>query len=1064
MEDVNYGEQEDKKNTNVEDTPFVTNGLTSIIRTPGSQRIDSCSLVTAGMAATVDIVTIILLNTFICAVLGSTPRITPPSHYSVREDTAINTKLFTLTAIDGDNDHIAIAYVHGNQVPPLVRFVQTVNDPGRASADVFLNDKLDTDGQSSQRFIFFTLNDGHTSREHQITLDLIDVNDISPEFHGEPYRAKVQEDASIGSLVYSQISTTDLDTGYGGQVNYSMEPTSQSVAMQNAAKKTFQINSSSGVITLTGTLDYETTPFYQFNITATDKGSPPLSSSAILVIEVMDVQDSPPFFQGLPYMPTIPEGVPLGYSVLTVRAQDGDLGVPNQIKFTLEPDDDNCSRLFNIDATTGVITVSGVLDRDAGPVYTANGVCSVDVTAFEVNNGTPQPRNTSTSTPMTITVLDGNDNAPVFSESHYSGTVEENSALGIPITTHDPIHVSDLDQGKNAEMSITLLNPDGSENTYFEPLPSTVLSGGNILIRVVNNSLLDYEARQAIQFVIVAREKYTKENHSSNVTVTVNITNMNDNTPVFTDSSYTFSIPENSDNGTAVGQIQATDDDLGDFGILTYRLLRGDGKFTINDKTGEVITSARNEELDRERKSLYYMMCGVTDGGGRRTTTGVTVTLTDVNDNAPVFSEPSYQTTVRENTGRFNPPVIVKSTDTDVGNNSVIRYRLEDFSDKMSFTKNFSINTTSGEITLTGPLDYESLGISFGGDIQLAVVAYDLGDPPQESNVTFTVNFQDANDLHPRFNMTNYNASIYENSTAGQHVVTVSAEDKDGTSPNNEVFFQVGSDRFNVNTSTGEITVSQTATFDHDITDSYDLVVVVRDGGQPQNSASATVHIAILDVNNKPPSFDVSGYTASVSEHTAQGTVIQNCTASDTDEDSLLQYSLKVTKAFDEFRGEVNLTTSLPMKSWFSIDNMTGAVWVNGELDREAAEQVILVVGVKDLHAAKGGQTATAELVVYLEDYNDNAPVFDNATMENGVYDAKIMENARNDTVITTVKAVDRDKRQTVTYSIIDGDSKFHVNPQSGPPTSPAHYDPGTHSQSTNNKRDTANNLTSPVL
>lgn len=74
----------------------------------------------------------------------------------------------------------------------------------------------------------------------------------------------------------------------------------------------------------------------------------------------------------------------------------------------------------------------------------------------------------------------------------------------------------------------------------------------------------------------------------------------------------------------------------------------------------------------------------------------------------------------------------------------------------------------------------------------------------------------------------------------------------------------------------------------------------------------------------------------------------------------------------------------------------------------------------------------TAELVVYLEDYNDNAPVFDNATMENGVYDAKIMENARNDTVITTVKAVDRDKRQTITYSIIDGDSKFHVNPQSG--------------------------------
>lgn len=142
----------------------------------------------------------------------------------------------------------------------------------------------------------------------------------------------------------------------------------------------------------------------------------------------------------------------------------------------------------------------------------------------------------------------------------------------------------------------------------------------------------------------------------------------------------------------------------------------------------------------------------------------------------------------------------------------------------------------------------------------------------------------------------------------------MSAEDKDGTSPNNEVFFQVGSDRFNVNTSTGEITVSQTATFDHDITDSYDLVVVVRDGGQPQNSASATVHIAILDVNNKPPSFDVSGYTASVSEHTDQGTVIQNCTASDTDEDSLLQYSLKVTKAFDEFRGEVNLTTSLPMK------------------------------------------------------------------------------------------------------------------------------------------------------
>ncbi|XP_046560030.1 cadherin-related family member 1-like isoform X2 [Haliotis rubra] len=479
--------------------------------------------------------------------------------------------------------------------------------------------------------------------------------------------------------------------------------------------------SRAGDVTLIGGLDYETLSFYQFTIVATDGGG--LTSEAQVFVTVTDVQDSPPYFTGGPYLPDIWEDHAVNSKVVTISALDRDRGNPNNITYRIT--DGTCPGYFNINPTNGTIDLIKDADRDSGTVLQNNGICVINVQAVEVtSSGTFGATANDT---VTVTIKDKNDNSPTFSSSHYEATIQENMPAGIPITfTTQPVHVEDLDQGDNAKLSLTL---DSYSSMYFEIVPSTVQGSTNLLIRVKDNIVLDYEQRQSITLTAWANETSTRERNSASTTIQLNITNQNDNIPNFTVSEYSASVREGSSVSTSVISVKAIDRDLPNFGFVSYALRDGDGMFSI-DSSG--LVTVASDQLDRETKSVYYISVEATDPGGLKDTAQLTVSITDVNDNAPVFRR-DYDGYLKENETSFSKPIIVSATDADIGVNAQVRYSISR-TYPIGLDSHFAVDGVTGVLSVVVPLMNSDTS-----QVVVSVRATDSGTPPLFSDVNVTI-------------------------------------------------------------------------------------------------------------------------------------------------------------------------------------------------------------------------------------------------------------------------------------------------------------------------------------
>ncbi|XP_033730603.1 protocadherin-like wing polarity protein stan, partial [Pecten maximus] len=536
-----------------------------------------------------------------------------------------------------------------------------------------------------------------------------------------------------------------------------MKATGQSSGLY---KDVFSIDPNNGNLTLKRRLDYETLSFYQYTIEAVDSGSPSLTGSAEITIKVTDVQDTPPNFQGLPYLFTITENTP--WSVGDILAQDGDRGIPRDIQYSL--DNSNCSQLFKLNSTTGKLSTKKALDRDTGIVAKRQGVCRFQIEAKEILSPGESPNNSTSSTTVTVTVIDVDDNVPTFNQSYYEAYVEEDvSSIPLTIVGSVGIDVFDLDQGSNSEFSLTVNYANGTNCVGVEATPSSIISRATFLLRLVNGYRFDYETEQSVGLRVVARGK-VNSSMSATCTVTVNISNTNDNDPTFNQTDYTATIPENPETGTSVTVITAEDKDLGEYGELNYTL-KGSSLFDINHEHGTIYTTGNPHDLDRETRDTYYLTVVATDGGDKRAVVSLTVTLSDVNDNRPEFLYDTVEMSINENTKKFTPNILIKANDADESgtNNSDVWYKLH--IPDTNLQSNFTINDITGELIAEYPLDYENLTPpSEDGQIQLIVIAEDRGIPPLYSNITVTINVHDENDNTPKFVQNTYAASIPENS------------------------------------------------------------------------------------------------------------------------------------------------------------------------------------------------------------------------------------------------------------------------------------------------------------
>ena len=371
----------------------------------------------------------------------------------------------------------------------------------------------------------------------------------------------------------------------------------------------------------------------------------------------------------------------------------------------------------------------------------------------------------------------------------------------------------------------------------------------------------------------------------------------NDNIPLFTEDVYNVTVVENSEPGINVARIMAVDFDIGYNGNITYEIISGNinNTFRINDTSGEIFLQG---SLDRENIEIYLLVVIVSDYGIMELSSNTTVNITviDVNEFPPVFTELLYSTEIYENHSIGDLVLTVSTTDADSGENSLITYKIISENDQ-----HFHIDSYSGEIRVSHQLDYENIM-----NYELEVFATDNGpiETRLNSTVNVTINILDVNDNTPVFLNASYTAFVLENATAGTEIITLFATDVD-SGVNMEVQYSLyfalndseSVNNFGIDADNGTVYLLNTATLDHETITSYKVIVTVIDNGVPSLASNVTLNIIVVDVNDNAPVFQSSLFVGNISENLPTNTSVLFVHANDIDggQNSEVVYFLKNT-------------------------------------------------------------------------------------------------------------------------------------------------------------------------
>lgn len=892
--------------------------------------------------------------------------------FSLREDTPVGSSVYTLRGRDPESTPVSFSvsgdYLSVDRNSGVVTLVHALDRETTPMIDAIIT-------ITDERVFGDEPNTVPLRRE----IPILDVNDNTPVFHGQPYTFAVLESSSPGSTLFSNINVTDADGGANAEVKLRcvQEETPEACAKFEVREARVAEGEYVGIISLKVLLDYETERLYTMVVRASDGGPEKrLTSTATVMIEVKDVQDQPPIFLNAPFSATVREASSPGTSVLEIRARDGDLGEPRPLTLSLQGDDSGYFTLSDVQnledgSLTATLSTSEVaLDREDPLILNNGGLYTFSVRAQEQGGEAAVSQ-------VTVVVTDVDDQRPVFSRDQISIMVPEDIADGTPLPGLNLV-VTDGDVGENARFSLALEDIFGSRGV-FSIFPETAVGRTPVIIKVADSSRLDFENPDASNFVfkIVASEGGVAV---SAAVINITVTDANDNAPVFRQPSYRFNVSEGVGPGYLVTTLHANDSDSGVFGRLSYSL-KGFGaeKFRVNNRSGEIFLANCGLEtcLDYERQKTFSLTYSATDGGGKVTSVNIFIDVQDENDNSPEFSRREYRRTVDEGAIAFDPPLFVKATDIDGENqgDGTVFYSLQEGN---TDDEAFFVEPISGEVTIQRALTYLDTPTS---TYTLTIRATDAGEPRRHSDVRVFVTVGRDTNRPPRFRQRAYEAHVLEDAPLGTSVVQVSASDPDGADEGLTYVLMAGArDNFVMNDTTGEIKVAPGASLDRDLNPKYQVVVgAVDSGASTRQTATTTVTILLTDVNNKPPKFNQDSYTQYVSERLPAGEKVVTVRATDLDLNADLIYEITQPVMARDKTG-VTLTSSSPYDylSAFSINGKTGEVEVSGALDHNAAAVIILTITVTDNNASAAfpNQTDTAEVTMYVQAFSDQNPIF----------------------------------------------------------------------------------------
>ncbi|XP_031161981.1 cadherin-related family member 1 isoform X1 [Sander lucioperca] len=643
--------------------------------------------------------------------------------FSLSEDTAVGTQIYCLNGTDPEGQEVRYGLSFDAGSKEYFRV-----DP--ISGNITLVEQLDREKRDSID-VLVSITDGQSKVVERVTIFVMDANDEKPEFLNMPAIIDVLETTGSGSSIY-KVEAVDKDTGSGGSVTF---------FLQNPQSTLFAMDRHSGVLRIKSgeMLDYEKTKTHFVTVIARDGGGDFngkeqfMSSSATLTINVIDAQDTPPFFIGTPYFGYVYEISEPGSEIFTVVAKDGDAGNPNPIRYSFDDGDDG---VFSINKTSGCITLLTL------PMYLKREIFNIKVKASEIS---PEGRLMDYEVTMVvIRVVDLNNNPPTFygengPKNMFELTMYEHPPEG-EILRGLKITVNDSDQGANAKFNLKLIGP----GRMLRVVPQTVLNEAQVTILVEDSAAMDYEKHHFLTYKLLAVEIDTPERFSATADIVIHLLDTNDNAPKFSSDYYIARIPENSPGGSNVVSVTATDPDSGPWGEVKYSIYgSGADLFLIQPVSGIIYTQPW-ASLDAEVRSKYNFYVKAEDAEGKYSLAEVFVTVLDLNDHPPAFND-----NFLEKTMVIGAPVKIEAVDDDAEvPNNVIEYAIMKAEPDNNI---FDINADTGEIMLKSYIKSMAIiqNITKQRDCtwSLVVQARDRGQPSFSTTAVIKIDITEATQL-----------------------------------------------------------------------------------------------------------------------------------------------------------------------------------------------------------------------------------------------------------------------------------------------------------------------------
>ncbi|XP_051810290.1 protocadherin gamma-A11-like [Acanthochromis polyacanthus] len=627
---------------------------------------------------------------------------------------------------------------------------------------------------------------------------------------------------------------------------------------------------------------------------------------------------------------SIPEEMKRGSVIGNIAKDLGlDLGRLTARKARIDTEDNNI-QYCGVNLHTGELIVQERIDREGLCATKASCVVKQELV---LENPLELHR-------VNIRIQDINDNSPTFQEDSFKIEIHESADKGARFLL-DEAH--DADIGENTVQSYVL-----RQNDHFK-LNINTKDGGRKYCELVLDKELDREDKKEIELLLTAFDGGSPQ-RSGTVVIHVTVLDANDNVPVFTETVYKASLPENSPVDALVITVSATDADEGLYSEITYgfKHVSGQNVFSLNPKTGEVRVAGA---VDYEKESSYEMQISAKDGLGLASTATLIIEITDINDNAPVIYLKSLTNPVPENVSPGTEVGIINVQDRDSENNRHVRCSIQQ---NIPFKLVPSIKNYYSLVS-TGQLDREMVS-----DYNITISATDEGSPPLSSSKSVQLSVADVNDNPPVFEEQSYSAYVSENNKPGSTLCSVSARDPDWRQ-NGTVIYSLLSGEVNgapvssyvsVNGDTGVIHAVRS--FDYEQFRSFKVQVMARDNGSPPLSSNVTVSVFISDVNDNSPQIlypapeGNSFMTELVPKAAHGGSLVSKVIAVDADSGQNAWLSYHIVKSTDP--------------GLFSIGVHSGEIRTQRDISESDSMKQNVIVSVKD----NGQPSLSATCSMYL--------------------------------------------------------------------------------------------------